>query len=55
MVGKLIIGPDPYIYTVIGDLGGPKTQAQKMTGPPTDGTGGILRITQDGKSVSDPP
>ncbi|MFZ0896441.1 MAG: PQQ-dependent sugar dehydrogenase [Candidatus Nitrosopolaris sp.] len=54
--GKLIIGPDHYIYTVIGDLGGPKTQAQNdNTGPPADGTGGILRITQDGKSVSDPP
>jgi aldose sugar dehydrogenase len=54
--GKLIIGPDHYVYTAIGDLGGPKSQAQNdNTGPPADGTGGILRITQDGKPVSDPP
>jgi len=54
--GKLLIGHDHYIYTVIGDLGGPKTQAQNdNTGPPADGTGGILRITQDGKPVPDPP
>ncbi|MDP9288410.1 MAG: PQQ-dependent sugar dehydrogenase [Thermoproteota archaeon] len=54
--GKLIIGPDRYLYTVVGDLAGPKTQAQNnKTGPPIDGTGGILRVTQDGKPVSDPP
>jgi aldose sugar dehydrogenase len=50
--GKLIIGPDHYLYTVIGDLGGPKTEAQNnKTGPATDGTGGILRVTQDGDAV----
>jgi glucose/arabinose dehydrogenase len=54
--GKLIIGPDHYLYTVLGDLGGPKTEAQNnKTGPAADGTGGILRITQDGNPVSDPP
>ncbi len=54
--GKLVIGPDHYLYTVIGDLGGPKTQAQNSkTGPPADGTGGILRVTQHDKPVSDPP
>ncbi len=54
--GKLVIGPDHYLYTVIGDLGGPKTEAQNnKTGPAADGTGGILRTTQDGKPVSDPP
>jgi len=53
--GKLIIGPDRYLYTAVGDLAGPKTQAQNnKTGPPIDGTGGILRVTQDGKPVSDP-
>jgi aldose sugar dehydrogenase len=47
--GKLLIGHDDYVYTTLGDLGGPKTQAQNdNTGPPADGTGGILRITQDG-------
>jgi aldose sugar dehydrogenase len=54
--GKLVMGPDHYVYTVIGDLAGPKTQAQNnKTGPPVDGTGGILRVTQDGKPVSDTP
>jgi glucose/arabinose dehydrogenase len=54
--GKLIIGPDHHLYIVIGDLAGPKTQAQNnKTGPPVDGTGGIIRVTNDGKSVSDPP
>jgi aldose sugar dehydrogenase len=53
--GKLIIGPDHHLYIVIGDLAGPKTQAQNnKTGPPVDGTGGIIRVTNDGKSVSDP-
>ncbi|MGB7955925.1 MAG: PQQ-dependent sugar dehydrogenase [Candidatus Nitrosopolaris sp.] len=53
---RLIFGPDRYLYTVVGDFGGPKTEAQNnKTGPPVDGTGGILRITQDGKPVSDPP
>lgn len=28
--GKLMIGPDHYIYTVIGDLAGPKTQSQTI-------------------------
>src|SRR5438445_7105749 len=54
--GKLIIGPDRYLYTIIGDLGGPKTEAQNnKTGQAADGSGGILRITQDGEPVSDPP
>ncbi|MDQ6864965.1 MAG: PQQ-dependent sugar dehydrogenase [Thermoproteota archaeon] len=54
--GKLIVGPDHHLYIVIGDLAGPKTQAQNnKTGPPIDGTGGILRVTQAGKAVSDPP
>jgi len=34
--GKLLIGPDHYVYTMIGDLGGPKTQAlQVCLFPPT--------------------
>jgi len=54
--GKLIIGPDHHLYIVIGDLAGPKTQAlNNKTGPPADGAGGILRVTQDGKPVPNPP
>ncbi len=53
--GKLIFGPDHYLYIVIGDLAGPKTQAlNNKTGPAADGTGGILRVPQDGRPVSDP-
>jgi glucose/arabinose dehydrogenase len=55
--GKVIIGPDSNVYTVIGDLSQSgeregNTQAQNLeTGPSPDGTGGIVRVTQDGKSV----
>jgi glucose/arabinose dehydrogenase/plastocyanin len=50
--GKVIIGPDNNVYTVIGEVGGHRTQAQNIfDGPPADGTGGILRITQDGQVV----
>jgi glucose/arabinose dehydrogenase len=54
---KLIIGPSDHdLYPVIGDLAGPKTQAlNNKTGPPADGAGGILRVTQDGKPVPNPP
>lgn len=43
--GKVVIGPDSNIYTVIGDLNR-RGQAQNVeTGPAPDGTGGILRVT----------
>jgi glucose/arabinose dehydrogenase len=49
--GKVTLGPDANVYTVIGDLNR-KTQAQNFeTGPPPDGSGGILRVTQDGLVV----
>jgi glucose/arabinose dehydrogenase len=49
--GKVAVGPDSNVYTVIGDVNR-KTQAQNFeTGPAPDGTGGILRVTQDGKTV----
>ena len=50
--GAIIIGPDNNLYVPIGDLDGHNTQAQNVEdGGPPDGTGGILRITQDGKPV----
>jgi glucose/arabinose dehydrogenase/plastocyanin len=53
--GKIVIGPDNNIYTTIGDVGGHRTQAQNTAdGPEADGTGGILRITQDGNVVGNP-
>jgi glucose/arabinose dehydrogenase len=49
--GKVVIGPDANVYTVIGDLNR-RTQAQNVeTGAGPDGTGGVLRVTQDGSTV----
>jgi glucose/arabinose dehydrogenase len=54
--GKVMIGPDGNVYAVIGDVGSHKGQAQNIAnGPPLDGTGGILRVTQDGQAVANPP
>ena len=51
--GKVVIGPDSNVYTVIGDLRSHRTQAQNViNGPPADSTGGILRVAQDGQPVS---
>jgi glucose/arabinose dehydrogenase len=50
--GKLVVGPDNNIYLVIGDVGGHMGQTENnANGPPPDGTGGILRVTQDGDAV----
>jgi glucose/arabinose dehydrogenase len=50
--GKVVIGPDNDVYTVIGDVGGREGQAQNVkNGDPLDGTSGILRVTQDGDSI----
>jgi aldose sugar dehydrogenase len=54
--GKVVIGPDNNVYTVIGDLRAHRTQAQNVAnGPPADSTGGILRVTQDGQPASNSP
>ncbi|MBV9179169.1 MAG: PQQ-dependent sugar dehydrogenase [Nitrososphaeraceae archaeon] len=50
--GKILIGPDKNVYVVIGDVGGHMTTATNIKGAQqADGTGGILRITQDGNVV----
>jgi len=55
--GKLIIGPDSNLYLIIGDVGNSaRSGAQNAFNPrgtvkPFDGTGGILRLTQDGNAV----
>jgi aldose sugar dehydrogenase len=52
--GAIIIGPDNNLYVPIGDVDGHNSQAQNVEdGGPPDGTGGILRITQDGEPVGD--
>jgi aldose sugar dehydrogenase len=50
--GDIAIGPDNNIYTVVGDLNKPKESLTSNFGNGTiDGTGGILRVTPEGKSV----
>jgi len=54
--GKIVIGPDNNVYVVVGDVGGRMGNSQNiMRGNSPDGTSGILRVTQDGKSVDDGP
>jgi len=49
--GVLLIGPDNNIYLAIGDVN-KYTQAQNIVdGRKPNGTGGILRVTQDGTPV----
>ena len=53
--GKVIVGPDNNIYTVIGDVGAHRTQSQNVVnGPAADGTSGIIRLTPTGESAGDP-
>ncbi|HYZ49941.1 MAG TPA: PQQ-dependent sugar dehydrogenase [Nitrososphaeraceae archaeon] len=53
--GPVVIGPDQNVYVIIGDISHrTKTQnSQKARG--SDGTSGILRVTQDGLLVDNPP
>src|ERR671931_2697775 len=55
MGGKVIIGPaDNDVYVGIGDVGGHRTEAENTDdGGAPDGTGGILRVTQDGEPVGE--
>jgi aldose sugar dehydrogenase len=49
--GKVVVGPDRIVYTVLGDLNR-ETQAQNFEdGPSPDGTSGILRVRQHGMTV----
>jgi len=63
--GKVVIGPDQNVYFVVGDLGKFRSQYQGNlnsslvtkaqnfeNGTAVDGSGGILRLTQDGKPVN---
>jgi len=54
--GKVLIGPDNNVYVGVGDVAGHRGQAENNpTGIPPDGTGGILRVTQDGQIANNPP
>jgi glucose/arabinose dehydrogenase len=50
--GVVVIGPDNYVYTVIGDIDLHRNPAQNNeSGKDVDGTSGILRITRDGEPI----
>jgi glucose/arabinose dehydrogenase len=54
--GKVLIGPDNNVYTIIGDVGTHDGQAQNnINGKKLDGTSGVLRITKDGQPVVPDP
>ncbi len=57
MGGKVLIGlTDQNVYVGIGDVIGHRTMAENTAnGPPPDGTGGILRVTQDGQTLPNSP
>lgn len=50
--GAIEVGPDGNLYVPIGDVDGHTTQSQNVpAGRPPDGTGGILRISQEGNPI----
>jgi glucose/arabinose dehydrogenase len=50
--GKMTVGPDNDIFLVVGDLMGHTTQAQNYeNGVEPDGTGGVLRMNEDGQPM----
>ena len=49
--GAILIGPDSNLYVPIGDVNIHRSESQNYKDSAADGTGGILRITQDGKPV----
>jgi aldose sugar dehydrogenase len=56
MDGKVLIDPDNNVYIGIGDVAGHRTKSENNPNESVpDGTGGILRITQDGQTVDNPP
>ena len=53
--GPVVIGPDGNVYVVIGDISHETKAQNNQKGPDPDGTSGILRVTQDGRLVNNPP
>jgi aldose sugar dehydrogenase len=54
--GKIVIGPDGYLYSVIGDLNHDGQLQNFPDGPPPDDTGSIFRINPaDGSALPDNP
>jgi glucose/arabinose dehydrogenase len=54
--GKIVIGPDGYLYAVIGDLNHDGQLQNFPAGPPPDDTGVIFRVNpEDGSAAPDNP
>lgn len=54
--GKIIIGPDGYLYAILGDLNHDGQLQNFPDGPPPDDTGSIFRINPaDGSAPTDNP
>ena len=54
--GKIVVGPDGYIYAVIGDLNHDGQLQNFPDGPPPDDTGVIFRVNpEDGSAAPDNP
>ena len=53
--GPVVIGPDHNVYVVIGDVAHRSKAQNYKENRDADGTSGILRITQDGQIVDNPP
>jgi glucose/arabinose dehydrogenase len=52
--GRVLIGPDGAVNLIVGDLDKREGKAQNFeNGTDLDGTGGVLRVTQDGGRVGD--
>ncbi len=48
--GPVLVGPDGFVYVVIGDVEGHTTQVQNFeNGPAADGTSGVLRVGKNGE------
>ena len=47
--GKIVIGPDNYVYLSVGNMEHSTQALNNKTGLQPDGSAGILRLTQDGK------
>jgi glucose/arabinose dehydrogenase len=53
--GKLVIGPDGFLYAVIGDLNRNGMLQNRAEGPEPDDTGVILRVDFSGHGATDNP
>jgi aldose sugar dehydrogenase len=53
--GPVVIGPDHNVHVVIGDIAHRSKAQNYKENRDADGTSGILRVTQDGQIVGNPP